>query len=291
MLNAFFEYIAFERKLSKHTINAYKLDLLQFETFCSENEISNLLTVNPKVIRQWIILLLEQSNQPVSIHRKISSLRAFYKFCQREGAIESNPAAQVILPKKTERLPSFLSENETDSFFDGDFFPPDYTGLRDKTILQLLYFTGIRRQELIDLSINDIDFTRGMISVHGKRNKMRDIPLTPALQILLKDYINLRNAEYGKPSGSLFLTDTGKPIYDKLVYRIVHRFISQISTIEKQSPHVIRHTFATHMLNAGAELNTIKELLGHSNLAATQVYTHNSFQKLKNTYLQAHPRA
>lgn len=291
MLNAFFDYIAFERKLSKHTINAYKLDLLQFETFCSENEISNLLTVNPKVIRQWIILLLEQSNQPVSIHRKISSLRAFYKFCQREGTIESNPAGPVILPKKTERLPSFLNENETDCFFDNNFFSTDYSGLRDKAILQLFYLTGVRRQELIDLSIKDIDFNRGVISVHGKRNKMRDLPLTPALQFILKEYIKLRNVEFGKTSGQLFLTDTGQPIYDKLVYRVVNRFISQISTIEKQSPHVIRHTFATHMLNAGAELNTIKELLGHSNLAATQVYTHNSFRKLKNTYLQAHPRA
>lgn len=291
MLDAFFDYIAFERKLSKHTINAYKLDLNQFETFCSENEISNLLTVNSKVIRQWIILLLEHSNQPGSIHRKISSLRAFYKYCQREGKIESNPATQVILPKKVERLPSFLSETETDSFFDNLYFSNDYRGLRDKTILQLFYLTGMRRQELIDLSINDIDFTRGIISVHGKRNKMRDIPLSPALQILLKEYINTRNAEFEILSGSLFLTDTGNPIYDKLVYRIANRFINQISTIEKQSPHVIRHTFATHMLNAGAELNTIKELLGHSNLAATQIYTHNSFQKLKNAYLQAHPRA
>lgn len=291
MLNAFFDYVAFERKLSKHTIDAYKLDLGQFNAFCSENEINNLLTVNAKVIRQWVILLLEHNNNPTTIHRKISSLRAFYKFSRREGGIETNPAAQIIIPKKSERLPSFLSEKETNSFFDNRYFSSDYCGIRNKTILQLFYMTGIRRQELIDLTIDSVDFSRGVLSVYGKRNKMRILPLSDSIQNLLKDYITTRNAEYGERVSALFLTEKGSPVYDKLVYRVVNAFIRQVSTIEKQSPHVIRHSFATHLLNAGAQLNVIKELLGHANLAATQVYTHNSFKRLKTTYLQAHPRA
>lgn len=291
MLKSFFDYLAFERKLSVHTITAYRTDLNQFNCYCIENDINNPLTVNSKVIRQWIVFLLEHDNNATSIHRKVSSLRAFYKFCVREGEIESNPAINITLPKKKDRLPTFLNESDVNCFFDNQYFASDFSGIRDKTILQLFYLTGMRRQELINLKISDIDFSRNAISVRGKRNKMRNIPLSKHMLTQLKSYIEIRKREYGTANSFLFITKKGLQVYDKLIYRSVNSFLSSVAATDKKSPHVLRHSFATHMLNAGADLNAIKELLGHANLAATQIYTHNSFKKLRNTYLQAHPRA
>ncbi|MDA3866453.1 MAG: tyrosine-type recombinase/integrase [Salinivirgaceae bacterium] len=291
MLKAFLDYLAFERKLSKHTIQAYKTDIHQFELFCENLQVNDLLSVNSTIIRQWIIFLLEQNHQAVSVHRKISSIKAFYNFLQKQGKMPANPAEYVVLPKKQKRLPSFLKESETVNFFSDDFFPHNFEGTRDKCIIQLLYLTGIRRRELVDLMTNSIDFSRNLIIVKGKRNKTRMVPVPKWLLDQLDEYLSDRSQVAGQTHNALFVTEKGLPIYEKLVYRIVHKFLSQITTIDKKSPHVLRHTFASQMLDAGADLNAIKELLGHANLSATEIYTHNSFQRLKKVYSQAHPRA
>ncbi len=290
MPKAFFDYLVFERNLSKNTYTAYKTDITQFVEFC-ELKNNNLLSVKTKDIRQWIISLLQENLNHSTIHRKLSSLKAFYNFACREGQIKDNPASYVILPKKQQRLPQFLKEQESEMFFDNQFFEQDYEGLRDQNIIQLFYLTGIRRQELIDLCTGDLDTDRNVISVLGKRNKTRYVPIPVWLVDQLSYYIKERNKIYGKEKPNLFLTSKGAPVYPKLIYRIVQKYITNVATLSKRSPHVLRHTFATQMLNAGADLNAIKELLGHANLAATEVYTHNSFQKLQKTYKQAHPRA
>lgn len=291
MPKAFFDYLVFEKHLSKHTIAAYKTDLNQFNAFCENQKIDNLLSVNSKDIRRWIIFLLNANTNPTTVHRKLSSLKAYYSFLQREGSIKENPAADAILPKKTKKLPQFIKENEVDDLFDASFFTNDFEGIRDRNILHLFYLTGMRRQELIDLKVEDLDINRNVISITGKRNKMRYVPLPKWLIDQLVDYSKVRNDMTLNNHHYLFVTNKGKQLYPKLVYRIVNYYVSRVSTINKRSPHILRHTFATQMLNAGADLNAIKELLGHANLSATEVYTHNSFQKLKKTYNQAHPRA
>ena len=290
MPKAFFDHLVFEKHLSKHTVAAYKTDLIQFEQFCKNQKINNLLSVTSKDIRRWIIFLLNEKLSSVTVHRKLSSLKAFYGFMQREGAINDNPAAGAILPKKQKKIPQFIKEHEIDTLFNDTFFENDFKGLRDKNILHLFYLTGMRRQELIDLKLQDIDYNRDVIIVTGKRNKMRSVPLPAWLLNQLKDYTTFRK-DYSPDGHNLFITEKGKALYPKLVYRIVNKYISQIATLQKRSPHILRHTFATQMLNSGADLNAIKELLGHANLAATEVYTHNSLQKLKSTYNQAHPRS
>jgi integrase/recombinase XerC len=291
MPKAFFDYLTFERQLSKHTITAYKTDLRQFCLFCEHNKIDNLLSVNTRVIRQWIIFLLGKMNNASSVHRKLSSLKAFYNFEIREGRINENPALYVTLPKKEKRLPHFLKSQETDIMFQSELFDDTFEGKRDMNIMHLFYLTGMRRQELIDINIKDIDFSRNVINVTGKRSKVRSIPLTDWMINQLKGFIIERNKITLPTEQALFTTLKGDRMYPKLVYRIVNKYISQLATLNKRSPHVLRHTFATQMLNSGADLNAIKELLGHANLSATEIYTHNTFQKLKQTYNQAHPRA
>jgi integrase/recombinase XerC len=291
MPKAFFDYLTFERQLSKHTITAYKTDLRQFVSYCEKNKIDNLLSVNTKIIRQWIIFLLQKSNSPNSVHRKLSSLKAFYNFEMKEGRVNENPAIYVTLPKKEKRLPQFLKSQETDLMFQTEMFEDTFEGMRDKNIIHLFYLTGIRRQELIDLNIKDLDFSRRVINVTGKRNKVRSIPVIDWVIDELENYIQLREQTVSLGQDALFVTSKGERMYPKLVYRIVNKYISQMATLTKRSPHVLRHTFATQMLNAGADLNAIKELLGHANLAATEVYTHNTFRKLQQVYNQAHPRA
>lgn len=290
MPKAFFDYLTFERQLSEHTITAYKTDLKQFIAYCEQNKINNLLAVTPVVIRQWIIFLLKLNNSTTSVHRKISSLKAYYNFEMREGRIEENPAIYVNIPKKQKRLPQFLKIQESDNLFAEQLFDDTYEGQRDKNILQLFYLTGIRRQELLDIKINDVDFSRNSINVLGKRNKVRSIPLTEWMKLQLKDYLDIRKQVFPK-CDFLFLTIKGEKMYSKLVYRVVNKYLTALSTLTKRSPHILRHTFATQMLNSGADLNAIKEILGHANLSATEVYTHNTFKKLQQTYNQAHPRA
>lgn len=287
MLNDFISYIQFEKRYSLHTVNAYQKDLEEFEDFLSKQWELNLIHASFQSVRSWILSLMETGSSPRTVNRKISSLRSFYKFLLRKEKIETNPLSKIIPPKQKNDLPHFFSEKEMVKL--GELtFKESFEGVRDQLMLELLYRTGIRRQELIDLKAAHVSYDE--IKVRGKRNKERIIPLSHNLTDLLRRYINLREESFAEKEEAFFLTSKGKKLYPKLVYQIVNYYIRPITTVKKVSPHVLRHSFATHMLNNGADLNAIKEILGHSNLSATQVYTHNSVDKLKNIHKLAHPR-
>jgi integrase/recombinase XerC len=243
-------------------------------------------------VRAWIVSLMDNNISSSSVHRKISCLRVFFRYLRKEGIVKSDPLEKVVLPKRRKRLPQFVSEESLDSLLDNDNFGDDFKGIRNRTIIEMLYLTGMRRSEMINLRNADIDLDEAAVKVTGKRNKQRIIPLTKPFTKELENYIRMRSeiAVSGNADW-FFINDKGNKLYDKYVYNIVKGYLSMVTTIEKKSPHVLRHTFATHMLNRGADLNAIKELLGHANLSATQVYTHNTFEKLKKIYKQAHPRA
>jgi len=239
-----------------------------------------------------MVILLNDGKVPVTIHRKISALKSFFRFLMREQILESNPAEGVVIPKKPKRLPVFVKENEMDELLDVVPFGNDYDGIRDKFIISLLYATGMRLSEMVKLRLHNIDIGQGVIKVLGKRNKERLIPYYAELKNDITKYLSARNETFPHADTDiLILTSKGKPVYHKLIYRVVNSHLALVSTIKKKSPHVIRHTFATALLNHGADLNAIKELLGHANLSATEIYTHNSFEKLNTIYKQAHPRA
>ena len=243
-------------------------------------------------IRSWIVSLAESEYSSRSIHRKISSLRAFFRYLRRNGIVSHDPFEKVVLPKAEKSLPVFVEEEALDLLLDGIDFKNDFIGIRNRTIIEMLYLTGMRRAELTGLRNNDIDLDEGTVRVTGKRNKQRIIPLLGQFKGRLKDYIRARDESFpGTESGWFFLSNKGNKMYEKYVYNIVRRYLSLVTTVDRKSPHVLRHTFATHMLNKGADLNSIKEFLGHANLSATQIYTHNSFEQLKKIYRQAHPRA
>jgi integrase/recombinase XerC len=290
---SFLQFLQIEKRYSPHTIRSYQNDLDQFYSFLSANE----MAVDPgditsHQVRAWIVSLMENHIAPVSVHRKISCLRVFFRHLRKEGVIKSDPLEKVVLPKSKKTLPVFVSEEAIDNLLDNNNFGDDFAGLRNRTIIELLYLTGMRRSELIGLRTADIDFSEGTVKVTGKRNKQRIIPLTKDFTEKLGDYLRVRNEFAGPMNGEwFFITGKGNKLYDKYVYNIVKGYLSMVTTIEKKSPHILRHTFATHMLNHGADLNAIKEFLGHANLSATQVYTHNTFEKLKKIYKQAHPRA
>lgn len=290
---SFFDYLQFEKRYSIHTVGSYRNDLRQFflflETHAGHSEVRE---VAPSDVRAWMVSLLEKGYSQVSVHRKISALRSFYRFLQRNGKADSDPASKVILPKRRKRLPQFIEEGSLERLLDIYDFGAGFEGMRDRTLIEMLYSTGMRRAELIGLRDSDIDIDGGTVRVTGKRNKERIIPLLPSMAADLLTYREVRrDAGIDSPEGWVFLTSAGNKLYDKLVYNIVNRYLQMVSTVEKKSPHVLRHSFATHMLNNGADLNSIKEILGHANLSATQVYTHNTFEKLKEVYKQAHPRA
>ncbi|MCB2196832.1 MAG: tyrosine-type recombinase/integrase [Bacteroidetes bacterium] len=290
----FLKYLQFEKRFSANTIKSYKNDLDQFADFVVLNfDDKKIHLVNEKVVRAWIVSLMEKDFSSTSINRKISSLKTFYKFLLREGHIKSNPMDKVVSPKVAKKLPTFVEEKQIINLLDDYSFGDDFAGIRNKTIIEMFYNTGMRLSELIGLRDNSLDLNNNSIKVLGKRNKERIVPLSISFVKSLKKYIEVRNAEFQQKSNEhyLFVTDKGNKLYEKFVYRIVNRYLNLVTTIEKKSPHVLRHTFATHLLNRGADLNSIKELLGHANLAATQVYTHNTFEKLKSIYKQAHPRA
>lgn len=290
---SFFDYLQFEKRYSIHTVGSYRNDLRQFFSFIEIHAgHSEVREVAPSDVRAWMVSLLEKGYSQVSVHRKISALRSFYRFLQRNGKADSDPASKVILPKRRKRLPQFIEEGSLERLLDIYDFGAGFEGVRDRTLIEMLYSTGMRRAELIGLRDSDIDIEGGTVRVTGKRNKERIIPLLPSLTADLLTYREVRrDAGIDSPEGWFFITSSGNKLYDKLVYNIVNRYLQMVSTVEKKSPHVLRHSFATHMLNNGADLNSIKEILGHANLSATQVYTHNTFEKLKEVYKQAHPRA
>lgn len=291
-INSFYKYLEFERRSSVHTVTAYRNDIRQFCDFLDDVKIHSWGNITSKTIRQWMVNMLDEGISARTVTRKISTLKVLFRFLIREGELEANPAEKVITPKIPKRLPVFVKEAEMDYLLDQVDFGSDHTGMRNKLIIDLFYFTGMRLSELVELKIKQIDFGNDLIKVLGKGSKERIVPFTRELKQSITDYISMRNATFPEAKSEiLFLTDKGMPIYQKLVYRVVNRYLSQVCTLTKKSPHVIRHSFATALLNRGADLNAIKELLGHANLAATEVYTHNSYEKLNSIYEQAHPRA
>ena len=286
-LKDFINYIKSEKRFSNHTITSYETDLNQFFNFIQlEYQITKPQDVSFKLIRNWISSLLENNLKSTSVNRKISSLKSYYKFLLVSNYVDTNPTLKLISPKSSKRLPVFVEKDNMDSLFDKDFFEDSYEGKRDKLIIELFYFTGMRLSELINIKTSDIDKVNSQIKVIGKRNKERLIPITFNTLKDLNEFINFYETE-----NFLFADGNGKKLYSKKVYRIVNKYLTKISSIKKKSPHVLRHSFATHMLNNGADINAIKEILGHANLSATQIYTHNSIKKLKNVHKQAHPKA
>jgi integrase/recombinase XerC len=287
----FIKYLQFEKRYSAHTLVAYNTDLVQFIHFMNNsNGDFEFINVTSRNIRSWIISLMEEGVSTRSINRKIATLKSFYKFLMRQGFVESSPVQLVTTPKVGKKLPSFVQKENLDQLLDLDFFGHDFEGIRDKVIVSLLYGTGVRLAELKNLLNRNIDLLGHTIKVLGKRNKERIIPYPKSIDQVLVEYFKLRE-EIMKGNEFLLLTSDGKQVYDKLIYRVVNKHLAMVTTMSKRSPHVLRHSFATHLLNNGADLNAVKELLGHSNLSATQVYTHTTFEKLKQIYKQAHPRA
>lgn len=281
-----------ERRSSPHTVVAYKTDLEQYVCFLfSQNRTVEEATFRD--VRQWMIALMEEKITPRTINRKTATLNKFYTFLIRNKYLTINPMDKVIAPKQSKKLTSFVSEQDMDKLFENLEFPDNFEGKRDKVILELFYATGMRLAELMQLKKGDLDFYAHTIKVVGKRKKERIIPIAPKMATHLQDYIKFLEKEFDfiNYNENIFVTHNGKPMYPQLIYKIVRKYLDAVTTIEKRSPHVLRHTFATHLLDNGADLLAIKELLGHSSLAATQVYTHTSIEKIKKTYKQAHPRA
>lgn len=293
-LENFIQYLTSERRYSSHTVTAYQKDLQQFYGFLELNySVTDIRQVNHQMIRAWIMDLIENDNSGRTVNRKLSALKTYYRFLRRNSIIEINPMLRILPPKSNKPLPEFVSTENMDLLLDEVAFEEGFEGARDKLIIEFFYFTGIRLAELVGLQNKDIDLQKRQIKVLGKRNKERLIPFGNTLERSIDKYISERDKMTGsiQPEDTFFITKKGLKIYKKLVYRIVNSYLSKVSTLKKKSPHVLRHTFATHMLNNGADLNAIKELLGHANLSATQVYTHNTIEKLKSIYNQAHPRA
>lgn len=286
--DSFLIYLKTEKRLSSHTILAYSGDLEQFYSYIQTTyEIKQLSDINHTIIRSWVVEMMEQKISPRSVNRKITTLKTFYKYLLRQGTIKENPMLKIMSPKTSKRLPVFVEKDNMNFLIDTIAFGDDLEGVRNKLIIELFYATGIRLSELINLKLVNVDLDACQIKVLGKRNKERIIPFNKEIKNSIQDYMDKKP---GLPGEFLFQLKSGKKMYEKFVYRIVNEYLSMVTTVDKKSPHVLRHTFATHMLNNGADLNAIKELLGHANLAATQVYTHNTVEKLKNIHKQAHPK-
>ena len=292
MVNEFLQYLQYEKNYSFHTVLSYRTDLYQFCDFLviKPQEI-NTLNVNSQQIQQWTLLLISTKISARSLSRKISTLKSFWKFLLVRGLATQDPTLKIILPKTKKPIPAFFKEKEMNSALDNKSNPNDFETTRDLLIISIFYQTGIRLAELISIEDKDIDQTNGNLRVTGKRNKQRIIPISNSLCKEISEYIELRNNKLEILSVNLFLRENGQKLYPKLIYNIVHNTMSEVSSLHKRSPHVLRHTFATSILNGGADINAVKDLLGHSSLAATQVYTHTSFEELNNIYKHAHPRA
>ncbi|MDB5227444.1 MAG: Tyrosine recombinase XerC [Bacteroidota bacterium] len=296
MVEAFLNYLKHEKRYSPKTVESYKTDLLQFFYFIQkEFEIENPLLAKNNNVRAWVVQLVTEKNKPTSVKRKVSALKSFYKYNCKTGQLKTNPADKINSPKIPERLPKYVEQNKINDLFKSPekYFSDSFSGMQEKLIIDVLYSTGMRRQELITLAWSDINFSSNQLRVTGKGNKQRIIPVGKDLVNSLQIFRKLQSEQLKNiPSSSfVFLTEDGKQLYPNFVYRIVKKYIGLCSTAEKKSPHVLRHSFATHMSNNGAKLNDIKELLGHASLASTQVYTHNTIEQLKEIYKIAHPKA
>ncbi len=290
MVTFFLQHIKYEKRCSHHTLTAYRTDIEQFVAYLSEfYELTDPERADAQMVRSWIASLTEAKLDNRSINRKIATLRAFFDFLLRQRVIEQNPMLKTKALKTDRSLPQFVKEPEMTNLLDKVEFPEGFAGMRDKLVMELLYGTGMRLSELIGLKDSDVNAYESTITVLGKRNKHRIIPLNKSLLDEIQAYQAEKNTQF--VCENLIVSDTGNPAYPVLIQRITKRYLSLVTSLEKKSPHVLRHTFATHLLNRGADLNAIKDLLGHTSLAATQVYTHNSVEQLKKVYKQAHPKA
>ena len=292
-IESFISYLSLEKNYSPHTITAYRNDLVEFKNYCRQQfQLEEINQVSYNLIRSWIVSLVESGVSNRSVNRKIASLKAYYKFLLRVGILTINPLAKHKALKTSKKIEIPFSEIEMENVISQIPFEDNFEGKRDKLIIELLYTTGIRRAELIGLRVKDVDYQAGTIKVLGKRNKERIIPLLEATKELFLEY-NLERSRLKaiEDEAYVFLSGKGNKMYETLVYRIINKYFSLVSAKVKKSPHILRHTFATHLLNKGADLNSVKELLGHSSLASTQVYTHNSIAELKKVHFSAHPRS
>ena len=287
VLESFIKFLNVEKRFSEHTTIAYEKDIEQFFGFAEISKIDDLTEVNHHVVRSWIVALIDNGIENKSVNRKLSSLRSFYKWLRKENITAANPMVKIRGPKSSKRLPSFVKESELKDDNLNQFFTDDFEGIQDRLILEFFYQTGIRLNELIQLK--DSDIQNDSIKVLGKRNKERIIPISNVLTLRIIEFKKLK-LEQNLITPFFFSLKNGNKLYPKYVYRKIHSYLTIATSIEKRSPHILRHTFATHMLNNGAGLETLKDILGHANLSATQIYTHNSFSKLTNIYSQAHPR-
>nr|WP_306562265.1 tyrosine recombinase XerC [Bacteroides intestinalis] len=292
LTDSFLDYLQYERNYSEETIKSYREDLRQFEEFARE-EIGDSAPseVKAELVREWIVSLMDRGYTSTSINRKLSSLRSFYKFLLRKGEVAVNPLQKITGPKNKKPLPAFLRESDMDRLLDEVDFGEGFKGCRDHMIIEMFYATGVRLSELIGLDNKDVDFSSSLIKVTGKRNKQRLIPFGEELKIAMTEYVDVRNEAVPVRTDAFFVRENGARLSRSIVENLVKRNLSKVVTLKKRSPHVLRHTFATTMLNHDAELGAIKELLGHESLATTEVYTHTTFEELKKVYNLAHPRA
>jgi len=292
MLTSFLKYLQFEKRYSDNTVLAYSQDLQQCGEFAKTTfDTLTLKDINHQIVRSWIISLVESGNTESTINRKVAALRSYFRFLRKRGLVDSDPTLRIKSLKTSRSIPQFVLEEDILKILNGASFATGFKGARERIVLEFLYGTGIRLSELLSMRYSDIT-DEGNVKVLGKRNKERIIPIPSEVLSSLDSYKIQCRKKFGKLSeGHVILTDKGEKAYPMLIYRIVNDFLSRYTTVEKQSPHVLRHTFATHLLNKGADLNAVKDLLGHSSLAATQVYTHNTIDKLKSVYKQAHPKA
>ncbi len=293
MVSYFLQHIKYEKRLSHHTVTAYEGDLKQFSAFLLfQYEFKEPEKADFQMVRSWIVALVDEKIENRSINRKIATLRTFYNFFLRHKVITTDPMLKIKALKTDKTLPKYVEEKPMENLLDDIEFSDDFSGLRDKLVLELLYGTGMRLAELIGLKITDLNLYNNTLMVLGKRNKQRIIPVNKSLVEAIKKYLTFRTDITDDNTNTyLIVTDSGTQAYPMFIQRLVKKYLSLVTSLEQRSPHILRHTFATHLLNRGADLNAIKDLLGHTSLAATQVYTHNSIEKLKAVFKQAHPKA
>ena len=293
LIQPFIDFLKFEKRYSRHTITSYQTDLTAFFDFVvTKFGETALQQLSHTFVRSWLASLKDEGLSAKSINRKISTLKSFFKYQVKIGAIKQTPMVKVVAPKPEKRLPNFVADKDIHTLFEHVEFPDNWKGQTEKLLLQLFYQTGMRLSEAIQLKEGDVGFSTNSLKVLGKGNKERVIPVQPELKAALQDYLQKKQEKFGdKAADNLLVSEKGKPLQPRAVYTAVKAYLSLVTTIQKRSPHVLRHTFATHLMNNGADLNAVKELLGHSSLAATQVYTHNTIEKLKNIYKKAHPKA
>ncbi|MCB9195594.1 MAG: tyrosine-type recombinase/integrase [Flavobacteriales bacterium] len=291
MVEKFLEYLSFEKRYSKLTVQAYRIDLIQATDYLISTYDLELINVNKIHLRSWIVEMKNSGMSNRTIHRKISAVKSYFKFLLKIGEIENNPAARIVLPKLESRLPEFINKDELNELLQNtEPTIRDFSSIRNYLLLIVLYATGMRRAEIIGLKNDSVDLVGGKVKILGKRNKERIIPIGVRTIGLMNEYFELRTLRFDESNSCFFLSDSGEKLTEKFVYDVINKYLGSIPSLKKRSPHILRHTFATQLLDNGADLMSIKDLLGHESLSSTQVYTHNTIEKLKTIYKSAHPK-